>query len=104
MKVDDWSPRVLNATEFGNSCFQTSEFITFLGPQSEDCLFLNVFTPSELILVSVLFLRLQDEDLIYVSQTSSQLKNYQSYFIFMAAVSSRELAMSTLQILSLKKM
>lgn len=45
--MDDWSPRVLEATEYGNSCFQSSEFLLFIGPQSEDCLFLNIFTPGE---------------------------------------------------------
>ena len=34
----------LNATEFGNRCFQPAQNQTYSG--SEDCLFLNVWTPS----------------------------------------------------------
>ncbi|MGA8193373.1 MAG: carboxylesterase family protein, partial [Acetobacteraceae bacterium] len=40
--------QTLDATKFGNTCPQITELGVFAGPVSvtEDCLFLNVFTPS----------------------------------------------------------
>src|SRR5262249_43546063 len=37
---------LLDATKFGNTCSQVTEFASFAGPPSttEDCLYLNVFT------------------------------------------------------------
>lgn len=44
-KLEPWSG-VLNASEYGANCLQTTFTLTdFRG--AEDCLFLNVFTPSE---------------------------------------------------------
>ena len=47
--VEPWTD-VRDATHFGNNCPQITELGVFAGPPSttEDCLFLNVFTPGDI--------------------------------------------------------
>lgn len=47
--MSDWSPDVHDAAEYGNSCFQSSILNAKVEQQSEDCLFLNIFTPGKQI-------------------------------------------------------
>lgn len=45
-----WAPSILDATEFGPNCWQVADPLMNPGAKiekmSEDCLYLNVFTPS----------------------------------------------------------
>ncbi|XP_072015924.1 cAMP-regulated D2 protein-like [Amphiura filiformis] len=41
-----WSPKVLNATEAPNACIQ-EEILAYTNKYSEDCLYLNIYTPNE---------------------------------------------------------
>lgn len=45
--ITSWKPKVIDAFQYGNSCIQQSAAIGFWGPQSEDCLYLNVFVPGD---------------------------------------------------------
>lgn len=45
--VESWAPITLDATNFGSTCMQTSIFAHSKLPQSEACLFLNVYVPGE---------------------------------------------------------
>ncbi|GMR49271.1 hypothetical protein PMAYCL1PPCAC_19466, partial [Pristionchus mayeri] len=45
---EKWAPSRLAATEFGPSCYPyTESFLAFHAPSSEDCLFMNIITPSQ---------------------------------------------------------
>lgn len=46
--ADSWSPNVLDAFQYGNNCIGANELGNDPYPQSEDCLYLNVFVPGEL--------------------------------------------------------
>lgn len=37
--------QILDASDFGNICLQIGEFLPTSYPQSEDCLFLNIYVP-----------------------------------------------------------
>lgn len=43
--IASWKPQILDAFGYGNSCIQQSNAIGNSGPESEDCLYLNVFVP-----------------------------------------------------------
>lgn len=44
--AEPWTPKVLDAFEYGNTCVRPNVFfIKDNYPQSEDCLFLNIFVP-----------------------------------------------------------
>lgn len=44
--AESWTPKVLDAFEHGNTCLRSNNFlITDSYPQSEDCLFLNIYVP-----------------------------------------------------------
>lgn len=44
-EVDPWHLTILETVEYGNNCIQPSEMYSEIHPQSENCLFLNVFVP-----------------------------------------------------------
>lgn len=43
--IASWKPNVLDAFQYGNSCIQQASALGNSGPQSENCLFLNIFVP-----------------------------------------------------------
>lgn len=44
---ESWHPNILDALEYGKACRQKAPFYRNSMPQDEDCLFLNIFTPSK---------------------------------------------------------
>lgn len=44
------NPHIFDAFEYGNSCIQQSNALGNAGPESEDCLYLNIFVPGIFIL------------------------------------------------------
>ncbi|XP_031636633.1 esterase B1-like [Contarinia nasturtii] len=45
--VKSWAPAILNATAHGSNCFGRPIFAAINPPQSENCLFLNVYVPAD---------------------------------------------------------
>lgn len=45
--IEPWTPRVHDAFEYGSTCIHPNELFNIADnyPQSEDCLFLNIFVP-----------------------------------------------------------
>lgn len=45
--IESWKPEIFDAFDFGNTCIQPNGLTKNPYPQSEDCLYLNVFIPGE---------------------------------------------------------
>jgi len=45
--VEPWAPAIKDATEHGYTCVRPTQFFIDKEPQSEDCLFLNVYVPGD---------------------------------------------------------
>lgn len=45
--IGEWAPKIIDGFEYGSTCMRPNKFFTFIDnyPQSEDCLFLNIFVP-----------------------------------------------------------
>lgn len=49
--IEPWAPKVIDAFEYGATCIRQNDLFKVIDdyPQSEDCLFLNVFVPGKLL-------------------------------------------------------
>lgn len=48
--IEAWAPKTIDAFEYGSTCIRRNQLFKVIDdfPQSEDCLFLNVFVPANL--------------------------------------------------------